>query len=200
MNLLAHAILSPPGNDPLLVGNLTADWIKGRSRRALPPAIQFGFIVHRHIDGFTDTHPLVAACIERLSDKWNRYAGILVDIFFDHLLAVNWQRYTPHPLQPFVAGTYATLRAHRPLLPEATHYAVDALTTDDWFSTYATLDGIRLTLARMSMRLRARGHSIDLAPSVDDFPSLELAFHSAFARFFPELQHHIATLEVLQPQ
>ncbi len=200
MNLLAHAILSPADNDPFLVGNLTADWIKGRSRRALPAGIQSGFLFHRHIDTFTDMHPLVATCTDALSDKWNRYAGILVDIFFDHVLAVNWRRYADQPLEQFIGRTYDVLRAHRQLLPEPIHFAIDALTTDDWFSTYSTLEGIRLTLARMSMRLRARGHSIDLSVAADDFPQHRAAFENAFFQFFPQLQRHLATLEVLHAQ
>ncbi|HUO09535.1 MAG TPA: ACP phosphodiesterase [Phycisphaerae bacterium] len=184
MNLLAHAILSPP-DDAILVGNLVADWVKGRARRTLPPGIQAGFALHRRIDDFTDMHPLVELCSARLSDKWGRYSPVLVDIFFDHLLAANWRDHHAEPIESFVRRVYRTLHAHRPMLPERAGFAICALTRDDWFSTYATLDGIRLTLTRMSARLR---HDVELAPAVDDFQSHRDAFREAFDRFFPELR------------
>jgi acyl carrier protein phosphodiesterase len=195
MNLLAHALLSPLDEDQVLVGNLAADWIKGRARRGVPAGIQAGFVLHRHIDTFTDTHPLVGVCTARLSEKWNRYAGILVDIFFDHVLAAHWQRYAAEPLEAFIGRTYTTLLAHRQLLPAPAHPAVDALTTEDWFSSYATLEGIRLTLARMSMRLRARGHSIELASAVDEFTHHAGLLESAFEQFFSQLQNRVAALQ-----
>ena len=67
MNHLAHAFLSPLNDAQILVGNLSADWIKGRARRSLPEGIQLGMDLHRRIDVFTDTHPLVAQSADRLS-------------------------------------------------------------------------------------------------------------------------------------
>src|SRR5271170_5514627 len=128
MNQLAHAILSPP-DDAVLVGNLTADWIKGRARRSLPTAMQSGMTLHRRIDTFTDTHPLVASCVAILSESgggWGRYSSILVDIFFDHLLAADWTRYSAQPLKQFVSHVYRTLHAYRLLLPEHANFAICA--------------------------------------------------------------------------
>ena len=190
MNLLAHALLTPPHDDPLLVGNLTADWIKGRARTLLPPAIQAGFTLHRRIDTFTDTHPLVESCSARLEQNWSRYSPILVDIFFDHLLAAHWPTWSDQPLPQFIQHIYTTLHAHRPLLPDRANFVISHLIADDWLSTYASLDGIRLTLTRMSTRLR---HGIDLAPAVDDLATHYNFFQHAFTDFFPQLQHAVQT-------
>jgi acyl carrier protein phosphodiesterase len=188
MNLLAHAILSPSDRG-ILVGNLIADWVKGRARHALPDDLRAGMQLHRRIDTFTDTHPLVDHCAALLSEKWGRYSTILVDIFFDHILAADWPRHSETPLPIFAAETYATLAAYQHVLPERCNHAICAMIMDDWFTSYATLDGIRLTLTRMSVRLR---HDIELAPAVDDFFHHRLAFEKAFGIFFPELRRHIA--------
>ncbi|MGN6368248.1 MAG: ACP phosphodiesterase [Phycisphaerae bacterium] len=190
MNLLAHALLTPPHHDELLVGNLTADWIKGRARTQLPHTIQAGFTLHRHIDTFTDTHPLVASCSQKLEPAWSRYSPILVDIFFDHLLASHWHLYSRQPLPQFTSHVYTTLNAHTHLLPDRATFAISHLIADDWFATYPTLDGIRLTLTRMSHRLR---HDIELAPAVDDLAAHYDFFKTTFDAFFPQLQHALQT-------
>jgi len=195
MNLLAHAVLSPSGpeDESILVGNLVADWVKGRARRTLPHGIQAGFALHRRIDDFTDMHPLVESCSARLSEKWGRYSPVLVDIFFDHLLAANWRKHHAKPLTHFTRRVYEILRAHRLLLPDRANFAISHLIADDWFSSYTTLDGIRLTLTRMSARLR---HDVELAPAVDDFYRHRDAFQEAFNRFIPELQHSVKAVPI----
>src|SRR3954462_12933413 len=109
MNLLAHALLSPP--DPgMLVGNLVADWVKGRARLALPPALRAGMALHQRIDTFTDTHPLVERCCDLLSPAWGRYSPVLVDIFFDHALCAAWGDFCTRGREGLIADTYAALR------------------------------------------------------------------------------------------
>jgi acyl carrier protein phosphodiesterase len=187
MNLLAHALLSPP-QPAILVGNLTADWVKGKARHTLPEDIRLGMHLHQAIDSFTDTHPLVEHCCSLLSEKWERYSPVLVDIFFDHILSIHWPRYCTLPRDRFIARIYAVLRAHHHLLPPRAQYAASALLADDWLSTYATLDGIALSLSRLSTRLQ---HGIELAPAVADLRVHQLAFEDAFHRFFPDLQKHV---------
>src|SRR5690349_11144408 len=135
MNLLAHAYLSPPDRG-ILVGNLVADWVKGRARCKLPRDLQAGMQLHRRIDTFTDTHPLVDRCSEMLAEKWGRYSTVLVDIFFDHILAAAWNRHSDAPLDRFAHDTYGALAQYRPILPERCNHAVAAMTMDDWFTTY----------------------------------------------------------------
>ncbi len=119
----------------------------------------------------------------------NRYAPVLVDIFFDHVLSCEWPHYSPVPREEFIRTTYAALRPRLHLLPARAQYAANALLADDWLTCYATLDGIALSLSRLSHRLR---HGIELAPSVEDFVVHRDAFTQAFNEFsFPQLRHHL---------
>ncbi|HVT80206.1 MAG TPA: ACP phosphodiesterase [Phycisphaerae bacterium] len=194
MNLLAHALLSPSNDPAALFGNLTADWVKGRARLTLPEPIRRGMEIHQRIDAFTDLHPLVHRCTDLLEPNWARYSPILVDVFFDHVLSLEWHRHSVHAREHTIATAYAALRQHKHLLPERAEYAVNALLADDWLSTYATLDGIALSLSRMSTRLQSRGHDIELAPAVRDFQTVQPQFHAAFEEFFPQLRAHAAAV------
>lgn len=190
MNLLAHALLSP--DEPaVMVGNLVADWVKGRARQVLPEGVRRGMALHQRIDAFTDAHPVVERCAGFLEGRWGRYSPVLVDILFDHVLATEWERWSGRARAELIAAAYAALRGHLHLLPERAQYAVHALLADDWLTAYGSLDGIALALSRLSVRLNMRGHDIELAPAVGDFVAQRAAFHAAFGEFFPQLCRHV---------
>lgn len=89
MNFLAHALLA--GEDPaLLVGGVIGDWIKGSLPGVLPEDIAKGVALHRAIDNFAESQPAFRRSRSRISMGRRRYAGVLVDVFYDHLLARNW--------------------------------------------------------------------------------------------------------------
>jgi acyl carrier protein phosphodiesterase len=185
MNFLAHTLLSGPSPE-VAVGNLTADFIKGRVRRTLPAGLQAGFALHHRIDSFTDTHASVAQAAELIAPRWGRYAPILIDVYFDHLLAADFAAYHADPLDRYAAAVYDLLRRHHHLLPERAQYAADHMIRQDWLTSYATRDGIALAFARMSGRLR---HDIDLAPAIDDLAACHTAIAAHFAVFWPGLKH-----------
>lgn len=184
MNLLAHAYLSPPEGD-VRVGNVVADWVKGRARHALPPGMQEGFVLHRQIDDFADTHPAMERAAGALSGRWGRYAPVLADVLFDHVLAARWGDFSTVELPAFTARLYGQLQLARPRLPGLANHAICAMTADDWLTAYASLDGMRLALTRMSARLR---HGIELAPAVDDFCACRPLFEEAFDDLFAGLR------------
>src|SRR5262245_63093143 len=105
MNWLAHLFLSEP--DPgYRLGNFFANLIKGKARQALPPNLRRGVACHQVIDAFTDFHPFVHRSKRRVGEPHGRYAGILVDVFYDHFLARDWARYADVPLEQFTAEVY----------------------------------------------------------------------------------------------
>ena len=86
MNFLAHAWLA--GESPaLVVGGVFGDWVKGPLPGTLPADLARGVALHRAIDAFAETHPAFRASRARVSAARRCYAGVLVDIFWGHLLA-----------------------------------------------------------------------------------------------------------------
>ncbi len=96
MNFLAHLYLS--GNDEqLMIGNFIADSVKGSSYKNFPDGIKRGILLHRAIDFYSDNHSVFLKSVERLRPNYHKYAGVIVDIFFDHFLAKNWKEYSENP-------------------------------------------------------------------------------------------------------
>jgi acyl carrier protein phosphodiesterase len=110
VNFLAHLHVAHDTPDSL-VGNAIADHIKGKAFNELPPTIQLGIRQHRAVDAFTDSHQHVQRSITRMSENWGWFSGIIIDVYYDHILAINWDRYSREPLREFTTRMNLTLQA-----------------------------------------------------------------------------------------
>jgi acyl carrier protein phosphodiesterase len=183
VNWLAHLVLA--GKDPLArVGQLAADFVRGDELATVAPALAPGIAAHRAIDAFTDAHPCFRRSRARIGGTHARWSSVLCDIFYDHLLAAEFDHFGPGPsLAQFVAAALADLRAHEELLPSRLRAALPRLIEENWLSSYATLRGVRLTLTRMESRLRRR---VSLATVTAVLARERVGFREDFAVFWRE--------------
>ena len=185
MNFLAHLYLSPPTPDAWL-GSLLGDFVKGPlDASGYGGEVHAAIRLHRAIDTFTDAHPTVRDARALVSPARRRYAGILVDIFFDHFLAARWTAWHEAPLRSFADDVYASLTRPSVPLPDRFGRLVPHLVAQDWLGEYATLDGIAITLERMSRRAP---HAVVLAGGHEELAMRADAFGEAFEAFFPDLR------------
>jgi acyl carrier protein phosphodiesterase len=153
LNFLAHALLA--GDEPaLIVGGVIGDWIKGNLPAGLPDDLARGVALHRAIDSHAELHPAFRQSRARVSAQRRRYAGVLVDVFYDHLLARDWAAIHHEPLHEFTASVYRLIEDRMNDLPIASHPAFRMMAREDWLSSYAQVEGIADVLARMSRRAR----------------------------------------------
>lgn len=188
MNFLAHLHLSDGTPGSMLVG-VVADFVKGPDVALLPADVQAGIRLHRQIDGFTDRHPVVHRSIGRVSEKLGWYAGIVVDIYYDHILARDFPRYAAEPLRAFADRAYATLEARLPAVTGDGHAFVRALIAGDRLVRYGTVAGITTTLARVSDRIAERipTRAIRLEAAMPDLTAADAALAADFDAFYPDL-------------
>jgi acyl carrier protein phosphodiesterase len=153
VNWLAHLRLSP--STPLVrLGNLAGDFVRGVDVRTLHPELQRGVALHRAIDRFVDDHAATRRARERLDPAVRRFGGVLVDVFFDHFLARDWDRLGgPTPLRAWLRDVHADLRAHLPLLPPDLQRVAPRFAADGWLEGYTTVDGIDRVLRLMARRI-----------------------------------------------
>ena len=101
-----------------MIGNFIADHIKGNQFTHLDPTIQKGIKLHREIDTFTDSHKITRMSKRRLHKRYGLFAGIIIDIFYDHYLAKNWSNYSAIPLKIYVNSFYDLVYSYQEVLPE----------------------------------------------------------------------------------
>src|SRR6476661_6521196 len=100
MNYLAHATLSFE-NDDILTGNMISDFVKGNKKILYPLAIQKGIMLHRMIDEFTDTHFATKQAKTYFRKTAGHYAGVFVDVVYDHFLANDHTQFPGKQLETF---------------------------------------------------------------------------------------------------
>lgn len=188
MNFLAHIYLSGD-NEELILGNFIADSIKGKKYLNYPPGIQKGILLHRRIDHFTDTHPIVRRSSSKLHKNYSHYAGVIVDIFYDHFLASNWEEYSKVPLENFVADFYILLKKNFDLLPTPIQSFLPYMVAENWLLSYASIDGISRILYQMNIRTR---NIVKMDKAVNELREHYSEFEKDFSEFFPILKNFSA--------
>ena len=138
----------------MIVGGVVGDWIKGPLPGVLPDDLARGVALHRAIDSFAETHPAFRRSRSRVSADRRRYAGVLVDVFYDHLLAQNWAALHDQPLDEYCEKVYRLIKDRLNDLPISSHPGLTLMAKEDWLSSYAQIQEIADVLSRMSRRAR----------------------------------------------
>lgn len=193
MNFLAHLLLAGP--DPASrIGNLLGDFVKGTPEsltNQYPPDVLAGIVMHRKLDRFTDQHPQFLRARELLVPERRRFAGIVVDVLFDHFLSTSWDDFCHQPLAEFVEETFLLLESHRDWLSNDFLAILPRMRRENWLMCYGTIEGLELTFERISQR------SPRLEPIRDSASDLSAAFEEfreAFTGFFPDAQEEARRL------
>ena len=188
MNHLAHALLAAPNEDCML-GSLVADFVRGAIDPTLPRGVRDGIALHRAVDRYTDAHPEVVAARALFTAPYRRYAGILLDVWFDHLLAGGWSRHADGSLPAFSAGVQRLLLARAAELPPRMRGFADYLQRNDLPQAYRERAMIGAVLGRLSQRL---SRDNPLAQGLPVLEALAAPIQRHFDAFFPELVTHAA--------
>jgi len=188
VNHLAHFVLAPD-DDQARSGTWLGDFVRGSDLSAWPPAIEQAIRLHRRIDSFTDTHALMLDARRSLPAPLRRHAGILLDVYFDHLLIQHWPRWHAMPLNDYSDSVHACLARIAPGLPDPAGRIAHGMAAHGGLGACASAAGMARVLGRIGMRL-SRPVALDqaLPALIDAHTTLE----SAFERFFPLLQAEVA--------
>ncbi|MBD9439134.1 ACP phosphodiesterase [Pseudomonas sp. PDM04] len=192
MNYLAHLHLGGqrPGQ---LLGSLYGDFVKGRLQGQFAPEVEAAIQLHRRIDVFTDRHPLVDVALSRFSLTRRRYAGIVLDVFFDHCLARDWALYADRPLEVFTSDVYRALSSE-PQLPDRLARIAPYMVADDWLGSYREFDVLEQVLRGISRRLT---RPEELAGAMQELRALYEPLSEDFRLFYPQLQLFAQSPETL---
>ncbi|WP_432721350.1 ACP phosphodiesterase [Jeongeupia wiesaeckerbachi] len=183
MNYLAHALLAGPAPADR-AGGVAGDFVKGLLPGALPADLAAGVALHREIDAFADLHPAFAASRARVSPVRRRYGGIMVDLFYDHLLAVHWARFSPdETLAQFTGRLYAEL-ARQPALPAHFAAVLPRMAETDWLASYRDMANVAFALDRMASHRIRRANP--LAGAADELRDHYAGFEADFLDFMPD--------------
>ena len=187
MNFLAHALLSPD-DDEIRAGNVCADLIKGRVEGVAPPGIVAGVALHRAIDRCADRHPAFKAGLACIAAPRHRYAGVILDIFYDHCLARCWADYSPVGFDTFVERVCIQVERQAGVIPVRDRARLERMLESRWLSLYATRAGLDRVFAGLARRARFGRRIEEAATDLDrHYPMIEASLHM----LMPALREHV---------
>ena len=184
MNFLAHIHLSGE-NELIKIGNFMADGVRGKQYENFPIDIQKGILLHRAIDTFTDAHPIFRQSTKKLHSRYHHYAGVIVDMYYDHFLAKNWKSYSTETLEKYTAQFYQSLLNNPTILTTKTQNLLPYMMEYNWLVNYQSINGLERILSQMDHRTKNQ--------SLMRFATEELVAHydefeAEFSLFYNEVQ------------
>ena len=195
MNHFAHLVLAQPTVEST-VGNLLGDFARGINQYSLPTAVQAGLLNHRAVDRFTDAHPLVLEMKRSFSARRRRFAGIALDIYFDHLLINHWDRFEERSLEELIAELYQRMGEGQQMMPHADMQRITQCMIEyDWFGSYRDIDAVAEALDRVAGRIRFAN---DFDNAIEDLQRSHEMIEQGFLEFYPQLQRHV-TEQAIEP-
>ena len=183
MNYLAHLALAQP-HPEFRLGCLMGDFRKHLDEKSLPLTVRQGICEHLLVDRYTDNHDRVRELKQLFSPSRRRFAGIILDVTFDHFLIRHWQRYWQSSRECVVDSIYHDMNQQRALMPRPMRQVVERMIASDWLSSYESLEGVGVALDRMSVRIRFKNK---LHGAREELERHYEALDRGFLDFFPQL-------------
>lgn len=197
MNLLAHFYLSGPENRQLTTGNFLGDFVKGKKYTQYNSQIGKGILLHRAIDSYTDDHPIVLQSKRRLFERHRHYSAVLVDLYYDHFLAANFEQYAAESLPEFAQAVYTLLEEQLPVLPAKARFMFPYMKRDNWLVNYSRLDGIDRACRGIARRSPYKNQ---MARGLEDLERDYALLEREFSLFFTDIRQYVKSwLEQYQP-
>jgi len=187
LNYLAHLYLAQPNADSHF-GNLLGDFGGKVHAKHLPTTVQHGLANHYLVDKFTDSHTSVIQAKQLFSPTRKRFAGIALDVLFDHFLIRHWSQFNDKSLEKFKQNSYALLNENHSVMPIKMKQVVIRMTQNDWFKEYETVEGIGFALDNIAKRIRFTNQ---FSGSIEDIHRNYAELEAVFLTFFPELIEHV---------
>ncbi len=182
MNFLGHIFLSPD-EDELLLGNFIADSVKGNPDSQFPERIADGIRLHRAIDDFTDKHPLVKQGVERFRETQGRYAAVVIDVVYDHVLASNWKQFHDEELGMFTESVYQRLQAMSHHFPTQVERYFPYMKQQNWLYNYQFEWGFRKSLEGLDRR---SSNPTEMHKAVEVYQKYDDEFLREFEQFIAD--------------
>jgi acyl carrier protein phosphodiesterase len=191
LNHLAHVFLAPDSPEAR-VGSILGDFTRGVDLSTLPDSVKQGVRHHRAVDSFTDQHPDVLASKQLFSRQRRRFAGVALDILYDHFLLKHWERFSEIERETFIRRIYSELQQQEHLMPDKMARVTRRMVWNDWFGAYSDLENIGYALDRVAGRIRFRN---EFNGMITEIRANQEQLEHYFLAFFPDLQEFAGGIE-----
>jgi len=159
------------------------DFVKGPIPADYPERLALGLQLHRRIDSLAQNSPHTRLSRQRLHPKFGHGRGIIVDIFYDHFLALSWADYSSEPLANYADKVYQLLQQRDAELPADLQRVAARMIEHNWLVSYQHRWVVGRALKQIAKRL---SRPLPLAEGIDDLAAHAALFRQDFKGFMNE--------------
>ncbi len=164
---------------------MISDFVKGAKKNGFENDVRQGIMLHRAIDGYTDTHPATAEAKEIFRPHYRLYSGAIMDVLYDHFLATDANEFSAQSLYQFSISTYSILDDHYAILPNHFAQVFTYMKAHNWLYHYRSTEGMKKSLTGLVRRAAYLTESeTAFQLFMDHYKKLEQCYHS----FFPDVK------------
>mgnify|MGYP006093429175 FL=1 len=194
MNFLAHLLLSGE-NRAVQAGNLFGDEIKGRDYSYLPREVARGVTLHRFIDNHTDTSELNLELKKALYPYFHKYAGVALDIYFDHFLSRHWAKFSEISLELYAEDVYTELKPYVEFFSFKSERLFLSMTKHRYLAKYGELNGMNVVFGEMQKILPNNAGMENAVEALEmHYELIENGFIEYFPILLTDSQHKLLDL------
>lgn len=161
------------------------DFVKGSIADTLPAELIRHLHLHRQIDSYTQQSPAFQTSRRRLDPRFRYARSVLVDVFYDHFLACNWEQYSTQPLADFSQQVYRGLQSCFEVLSPDLQKQLPRMVEHDWLTAYRRPEIVERVLQRLEERLR---HRFPLAEGFAELERERTLLETDFSKFMYEAE------------
>jgi len=166
------------------------DFVKGPVPDHLPADLVRHLHLHRQIDSYTALSPAFQCSRKRLDPGFRYARAVLVDVFYDHLLACDWEDYSQQSLADFAQQVYRGLSSCFELLSPALQQQLPRMIEHDWLTSYREPAVVKRVLQRLETRI---DHKFPLAEGFSELNRCRAGLEVDFRLFMIEMKEAVAT-------
>jgi len=196
MNFLGHLYFSRNDHD-LMLANLFGDFVKGKDLSHFRVKTQKGIYLHRCIDSYIDNHPAVHDLLQILYPQLPKVAGLAIDLYFDHLLAVNWADFHKEKLESFIQEFYNSVNLDHVEYSDEFKFMIEKMIEKNWIYYYQFEYGLNKACQGVSRRISFQNELIN---GVEVYNNNRLEIERAFFLYMADAQVYLNAIELTSVQ
>lgn len=184
MNYIAH-LHTAEHTQTSLLGSFLGDFVKGSQLGHLPKLLQIGVTLHRKVDVYTDAHLEILALKSNFPGSIRKMSGVVLDIYFDHLLMTHWHHFSTNQVSKVLARFYQELSLQDLTLSARFEMVKKSLLSHQWLEHYSHAKQCHAAFLSIEKRLGGKIQFADA--SMRYVAQNHTDIEQAFLRFYPQL-------------
>lgn len=191
MNFLLSAFLSE-GSGEKQTGSFIATYVREKNIHLYPESVQQGIQMNKAFNQFKKLHPAFISSKNMLNPRFIKYGDDIVDVFYDHLLAVEWNSYSGESFKSFVNALYQHLIEFHSILPYKANKLIPVMIRENLLGKIDSLEGLH---SYMQVLTRKDNFQSSFEATLLDLMGNYTLFREDFRQCLPDLIEFVRVRE-----